>query len=252
MVPAPMVVPPSQPVPELQENLSTNNFALNPSAPQFFPTMSRRSTSRKHKEEYTKEKAEIDSMKIELSFTKTKIADLENQLRDKEQTIKIYLQKLKLLETEKRDNLRDTYFPQSHGEDAFSHTSSDCPCLIKSKIDRNLSSILKLESRMSAFEDIFSKNTQIFQASSDSASRSGRPNQEPRPDQASYINEMSASMPDPHSDVGATPDLTSFLFSDPLSPGDDELVAQSPTPTTSSSEFEFDSPKANPLRPNLN
>ena len=120
-----------------QPTVSTSMaVALNPNAALFQPAQDNMTQQRKKKtaanSNYSPEKAEIESLKIELSFTKTKIAELEVQLKDKEQSIKIYLQKIKILESERVNRLGEQYFTESSSSKTSSCRKQDsCPCLPK-------------------------------------------------------------------------------------------------------------------------
>ena len=87
--------------------------SLNPNAPQFRPTSKQTRQNKKtgppSAASTQQEKAEIESLRIQLSYSKTKISQLELETKEKDQSIKIYLQKLKLLEAERNDNYRDQY-----------------------------------------------------------------------------------------------------------------------------------------------
>ena len=62
---------------------------------------------------FSPEQTKIESLKIELCFAKTIIADLENQKNDRENSLKIYKQKVKLLEYQRSDFYHESYFSTS-------------------------------------------------------------------------------------------------------------------------------------------
>ena len=128
---------------ELTTQTSTVSSALNPRASLFQPKsliekQKKRSQSIKP-HTVTKEKAEIDSLKIELSFAQTKIVELESKKKDQENSLKIYEQKLKLLETERLNNLKEKYYPSAHNISSQVNLSGDsdqllCKCKLQSQI----------------------------------------------------------------------------------------------------------------------
>ena len=94
---------------------------------------SRSNNSKSQQSSYTSDKAEIDSLHIQISFSKAKTADLENQLKEKENSLKIYQERIKILETQRSDNLREEYFPNPQCPSTFQpHASLDCPCKVQS------------------------------------------------------------------------------------------------------------------------
>ena len=137
--------------------------SLNPKAPVFFSRSSRSAKQRQSQQKttegsYTKEKAELDSLQIQLSCAKTKIADLENQNKEKGETIKIYLEKLKILESRRLDNIREAYFPSEEHSSPSHAYATDCPCQTTSKISRNYGLIRMIDARLA---DIETKYTQL-------------------------------------------------------------------------------------------
>ena len=92
---------------------------------------------------FSPQKAEIESLKIELGYAHTKIVDIQVKNRDLEETIKIYSEKLSLLENCRTENLQERYFPSPPA--VSSSPSSDCPCQTKALINRTATNLKNFE-----------------------------------------------------------------------------------------------------------
>ena len=144
-----ITVPPVSPTTNSQ-----SLYTLNPGAQQFIPaTLSttappphrpRRTKPAQNNPDLSPRKAEIESLKIELGYAHTKIAELHSRNHDHQETIKIYSQKLKLLEKGQSDYLNEKYFSSS----SDMSSSSDCPCQTKLKISKNTEKLKNLELKL--------------------------------------------------------------------------------------------------------
>ena len=165
---------------------------LNPNAHQFLPQPPpnvRRPRQTQNVSSFTPEKAEIESLKIELSYARTKIVDLQNKNKDHEHTIKIYSQKIKLLEDSRLDSLHNKYFsPTSSNLGPSSDTSwsSDCPCQIRAQITRNTDNLKNMEITLSIeLQQVRKKLEDITRSTA------------PTPPQSTHTPPTSTSIPTP-------------------------------------------------------
>ena len=147
------LVPAPAPSAQLSSSpITIHSFPLNPSAQQFIPasssvapppllTRQRRPRQEQSNLNNSPRKAEVESLKIELGYAHTKIAEIQSRNRDHQETIRIYSQKLELMEKSQTGYLHEKYFSSS-----LDTTSSlDCPCQTKSKISRNTENLKSLE-----------------------------------------------------------------------------------------------------------
>ena len=116
---------------------SQPSTTLNPRASLFVPRDQLKGTGTRKKKgpshaRVPAAEAQVESSNIELSFAKTKIADIENQINDRNQTIKIYLQKIKLLEANKNDAAREQLYPSTLP--SAPDVSYSCPCRTQSQL----------------------------------------------------------------------------------------------------------------------
>ena len=136
--------------------MSVVSSSLNPSARQFRPSVPPltpdplQANARKPRQtqilnNFCPEKAEIESLKIELGYAHTKIVDIQSEKKDLEETVKIYSQKIKLLENTRKDSLHEKYLSPSS---EISSSSHDCPCQIKAKISKNSMNVKNLELKL--------------------------------------------------------------------------------------------------------
>ena len=146
----------------LPEPPNSPSSSLNPGAPIFTPKSSKsnqRTRSKGNKSTYTAEQAELESLKVELAFTKTKIVDLENSKREAANSLKIYEQKLKILENERLNVLKEQYFPsQVHPSTLTSHHVVPqearilCKCRLQSQITELSCEVQRLSSHISSLD----------------------------------------------------------------------------------------------------
>ena len=126
---------------------------MNPDAPSFAPnnTVPKKPRASK-KTNYTQENAETESLKVQLSYAKTHIADLESQIRQKEQSLRIYVEKIKQLESHSEQLIQSQYL--SSKSSAFTiPPSMDCPCQTRAQLLKIHNDINSMMQRISMLEN---------------------------------------------------------------------------------------------------
>ena len=145
-------------IPELTPSISAPipSTSLNPRAPLFSPTDQATGSDQRKKKSHSPNNSSfnpgLESIKIELSYAKARIADLENQVNDKEQSIKIYLQKISLLEANRYKTLPQDTFPTPDSLSSYANPESLCPCQTRLHISSIISRLTSFEQRVAAVE----------------------------------------------------------------------------------------------------
>ena len=245
---------PASSVPSSMTSPTTiNSCSLNPSAQQFIPaalsptpppqpSRQRRTRPAQNNPDLSPHKAEVESLKIELGYAHTKITELQSKNRDHQETIKIYSQKLNLLEKGQSNYLNEKYF-SSPSNMSF---SPDCPCQTKFKISSNTEKLKSLELRIN--QEVEKINT-IFEGlapTAPSSSSTRPPPSSPRPHPSSPSNSSPEIFPSSQSNLSANHVVLETISADftfenslNLEKTVDDNHAESDSTQQSDSEFEF-------------
>ena len=135
-----------------------SSSALNVGASSFSPPprQTKKARCSQNVSTFTPERAEVESLKIELSYARTKITDLRMKNKDQEETINIYSQKLKLLENNRHESMKEKYFnqrdtdssPPSSSLSSSMSSSLDCKCRIRAQIAKNALNIHEINQKL--------------------------------------------------------------------------------------------------------
>ena len=211
-------------------NLASQS-SLNPEANLFIPPLPK--NSRRDKKTavptLTPQKAELEALKIEIRYAKTSIAELEGTLKDKNNTIKIYKDKVSLLESQRHSFLKEQYFHPPPEPSGLSGDLLNCTCQIRShvlkttsilnnldlKIDTEISKLrqLVLETRQHA--EYNSRNTQVNDSPHIPRSDPSQSNE--HPDESDYTHLAETLMnvdKSPNIDLESSGQESEFEFED--------------------------------------
>ena len=244
------LVPLPPPLVQLNSPPVTNNScSLNPSAQQFvpaaqpapstpLPARQRRTRQTQNNLHTSPRKAEVESLKIELGYAHAKIAEIQSRNRDNQETIKIYSQKLELIEKGQSAYFHDKYFSSS----SDMSSSMDCPCQTKSKIFRNTENLRNLEVKiMNELEKINAKL-----GSQRTTAQPTPSSQPPRPPSLTHSvqEDILPTQTNQHENFVQSETISQFIFDDTENPDDpvnvdEDAHASSPSSHQSNSDFEF-------------